>query len=100
MSVRIAVLCRGAVAGAALLGICGAAAWMQASTTGATQGNRVATRVTRAVNDADRVMLHGNVHPKARAEFDRGAVSDAQPITKMMLLLQRSPEQEAELRQL
>src|SRR5262249_38355987 len=101
MSVRKAVVRRGVVAGTAMLVIGAGAAWMQARTAhaGATQASRVAPRVTQAVDDNDRVVLRGNVHPKARAEFDRGPVSDSQPITKMLLLLQRSPEQEAELRQ-
>ena len=71
-----------------------------AAQAGAEQKSRVAARVTEAVDDTRRVALRGNVHPKARAEFDRGAISDAQPITRMLLLLQRSQEQEAELRQL
>jgi len=52
------------------------------------------------VDDTNRTVLRGNVHPKARAEFDGGAVADAQPVTRMVLLLQRSAEQEAALRQL
>jgi len=52
------------------------------------------------VDDTNRVVLRGNVHPKARAEFDRGAIADAQPVTRILMLLQRSPEQEAALRQL
>ena len=93
---------RGVFAGAAVLAISGVFAWVHAGTAqaAASQGGRVTPRVTEAVDEAQRVVLRGNVHPKARPEFDRGAVSDAQPITKMMLLLQRSPEQEAELRQL
>ena len=46
------------------------------------------------------MLLRGNVHPLAQAKFDQGAVSDAQPVDRMLLLLQRSPEQEAALRQL
>jgi subtilase family serine protease len=52
------------------------------------------------VDDTNRTVLRGNVHPKARAEFDRGAVADAQPVTRILLVLQRSAEQEAALRQL
>jgi hypothetical protein len=64
------------------------------------QRSRVAARVTDTVDDTDRMVLRGNVHPSARAEFDRGAVADAQPVTRMLLLLQRSAEQEAALQQL
>ena len=54
-------------------------------------------RVVEAVDNARRVTLPGNVHPLARAEFDRGAASDALPMTRMLLLLKRSDEQEAAL---
>ncbi len=54
-------------------------------------------RVVEAVDNAKRITLPGNVHPLARAEFDRGAVADAQPITRILLLLKGSDEQEAEL---
>jgi subtilase family serine protease len=46
------------------------------------------------VDNARRVTLAGNVHPLARAEFDRGAVADGQPMTRILLLLKRSDEQE------
>jgi hypothetical protein len=72
--------------------LAGQGAWAQA-------GN-VPARVLSAVDDTQTVALKGNVHPLARAEFDQGAVSDAAPATRMMLLLQRSPQQEAALRQL
>ncbi len=65
-----------------------------------TQAAPVPARVTQTVDEGNRVMLHGNVHPMARAEFDRGAVADSQPASRMTLLLQRSPEQETALRQL
>ena len=54
-------------------------------------------RVVQAVDNARRVTLPGNVHPLARAEFDRGAASDVLPMTRMLLLLKRSDEQEAAL---
>src|SRR5579863_1762321 len=57
----------------------------------------IAARVVEAVNDASRVTLSGNVHPLARAEFDRGAVADAQAMNRMLLLLKRSDGQEASL---
>lgn len=61
---------------------------------------RVPSRVTAPVNDAQTVELKGNVHPMARPEFDRGAVAESQPMSRMLLLLQRSAAQEAALRQL
>src|ERR1700681_128737 len=57
-------------------------------------------RITQAIDEKQWVLLHGNVHPLAQAKFDQGAVSDAQPLDRMLLLFQRAPEQEAALRQL
>jgi hypothetical protein len=71
-----------------------------AGQSGGEQKSRVAARVTDTVDDTNRMVLRGNVHPWARAEFDRGAVADAQPVTRMLMLLQRSAEQEAALQQL
>ena len=64
------------------------------------QVSSVPARVTRAVDDQVRVILKGNTHPLARPEFDRGAAPDNQPMRRMLLLLKRSPEQEAALRKL
>src|SRR6266404_5248317 len=95
-------LCRGVLAGTSLLAFSclQAGAQTTAAQSGAEQKNRVAARVTDQVDDTNRTVLRGNVHPKARAEFDQGAVADAQPLTRILLLLQRSAEQEAALRQL
>ena len=57
-------------------------------------------RITKAIDEKQLVLLRGNVHPLALAKSDQGAVSDAQPLDRMLLLLQRAPEQEAVLRQL
>ena len=57
-------------------------------------------RITRAIDNTQLVRLKGNVHPLARARFDQGAMNDVQPVDRMLLLLQRSPDQESELRQL
>lgn len=66
----------------------------------AAQTTNIPARITQAVDEKNLVVLQGNVHPLARAEFDQGAVADAQPIRRILLLLQRSPDQEAALRQL
>jgi hypothetical protein len=58
---------------------------------------QVRPRVLEAVDDARRITLSGNVHPLARAEFDRGAVAESQPMNRILLLLKRSDEQEAAL---
>src|SRR3984893_3096435 len=57
-------------------------------------------RITKAIDEKQLVLIRGNVHPLALAKSDQGAVSDAQPLDRMLLLLQRAPEQEAVLRQL
>src|SRR5713101_760620 len=95
-------LSRGVLAGALLLALSclQVGAQTPAAQSGADQQNRVAARVTETVDDTNRMVLRGNVHPQARAEFDAGVVADAQPVTRMLLLLQRSEEQETALRQL
>ena len=47
-----------------------------------------------------RVILRGNVHPLARAEFDHGSAPDNLPQRRMLLLLKRSAAQEAALQHL
>ncbi|MGD0680878.1 MAG: chitobiase/beta-hexosaminidase C-terminal domain-containing protein [Terracidiphilus sp.] len=74
--------------------------------------SQVAPRVQSAVDDAARVVLRGNTHPQVQAAAghagstlsipansatDLGAVDDSLPAGRMLLLLQRSPEQEAAL---
>ncbi len=66
----------------------------------AAQNNSARPRVTARVDDAARTTLRGRVHPLARAQNDQGVVADSQPIRRMLLLLQRGPEQEAALKQL
>ncbi|HEY6386574.1 MAG TPA: Ig-like domain repeat protein [Candidatus Acidoferrum sp.] len=64
------------------------------------QAAAVPARITQAIDETQLVPLKGNVHPLARPEFDQGAVSDSMSANRMLLLLQRSAEQEAALRQL
>src|SRR6266404_1450847 len=102
MSIHKTGLTRGVLAGASLLAFScfPAAGQTPAAQSGAEQKSRVPARVTDTMDDTNRTVLRGNVHPKARPEFDRGAVADAQPVTRILLVLQRSAEQEAALRQL
>src|SRR6266403_1633866 len=102
MKIQKISLCRGVLVGSAALAFCcwQAGAQTAAARSGAQQAGRVAARVIDTVDDTNRTMLRGNVHPMARPEFDRGTVADAQPLTRILLLLQRSAEQEAALRQL
>jgi hypothetical protein len=64
------------------------------------QTKLAAPRITQAIDEAKLVKTGGKVHPLARAEFDRGVVADSLPMNRMILMLQRSPEQEAALRSL
>src|SRR6266849_591106 len=66
----------------------------------AAQTKPAAARITQAIDEKNLVQLRGNVHPLARAEFDQGVVADSQPMNRMLLLLQRSPEQGVALQQL
>ncbi len=59
----------------------------------------LASRIMQPINDAFRVTLKGNVHPLAQARFDLGTVPDSFAASRMVLLLQRSPEREAALQQ-
>lgn len=60
----------------------------------------VVPRITQAVDESQRVILKGNTHPLARAQYDRGAAPPDLPLNRMLLVLKRSPEQESALRQL
>jgi subtilase family serine protease len=72
----------------------------QSATPVAQTSSPVQARITQAIDQKNLITLSGNVHPLGRPEFDQGPVSDAQPLHRMLLLLQRSPEQEAALGQL
>jgi len=54
-------------------------------------------RLTQYVNDDVHTQLKGGVHPLARAEFDLGSVDDDLPMENLIMVLQRSPEQELAL---
>jgi hypothetical protein len=56
--------------------------------------------ITSKIDDARLATLKGNVHPLATAANDRGAVDDSTPMTDLLLVLKRSPEQQAALDQL
>src|SRR5258708_25388630 len=89
-------LCRGVLAGTSLLAFSclQAGAQTTAAQSGAEQKNRVAARVTEQVEDTNRTVLGRNLHPKARAEFGQGPVAAGQPLTRLLLLLQRNAGQE------
>src|SRR5579863_7188724 len=56
-------------------------------------------RITRFIDDEQRVMLRGNVHPMARAEFDAGAVPSDYRMDRMLLTLLPDLSQQAALNQ-
>ena len=60
----------------------------------------VAPRITEAVDETKLVTLTGNTHRMAQAQFDQGPAPDSLPLDRLMLILKRSPEQEAALRTL
>jgi hypothetical protein len=64
------------------------------------QNSSVPLRITQAIDDAKLTRLHGNVHPLARPEFDRGAAPPALPMQRMLLVLKRSSQQETSLQTL
>src|SRR2546428_11590693 len=64
------------------------------------QTSNIPARITQAIDEKNLFTLSGNVHPLARPEFDQGPVADAQPLKRMLLLMQRGPEQEIALQQL
>ncbi len=64
------------------------------------QKPQVVSRVAGEVDETRTVKTRGNVHPLARSEFDRGTLGDSTPMTRMLILLQRSTEQEVALGQL
>ncbi len=59
-----------------------------------------APRITRRVNEAQRETLTGNTHRLARSEFDRGAAPVDLPMERMLLVLNRSADQETQLESL
>ena len=91
MKIRMKAMC--AILGPLAIALCGVFPV-------AAQTRPVPSRVTAEVDDTRTVQLKGNVHPLARPEFDRGAVADSQPMTRMLLTLQRGAEQETALQQL
>ncbi len=52
------------------------------------------------MDEANLTVLKGNTYYLASAEYDRGAAPASLPMNRMLLVLQRSPSQEAALEQL
>ncbi len=54
-------------------------------------------RITQNVDDQNLTLLRGNTHPLAQKKFDQGAAPASMPMHRMMLVLQRSPQQDHSL---
>ena len=61
----------------------------------AAQGVAPAIRIVDRIDESNLVTLKGNTHPAANAKNDRGRVSADLPMTDLVLVLSRSPEQQA-----
>ncbi|MGO9270105.1 MAG: choice-of-anchor D domain-containing protein [Terriglobia bacterium] len=66
---------------------------------GRAQGQRaeVRSRIVGALDDDQRIVLTGSTHPLAQARFDQGAAPDHLQLDHVLLVLKRTPEQQAEL---
>jgi subtilase family serine protease len=64
------------------------------------QGVVPSARIKEVVDETRRTILRGNTHPFAQPAFDLGTAAADLPMERMLLVLKRSPEQEAALRQL
>jgi len=62
-----------------------------------TQATYSLPRINAAVDDTKLTVLRGNTHPLAQPKYDRGPVAASLPMQHMLLVLKRSPEQEAAL---
>ncbi len=56
--------------------------------------------ITQSVDDAKLTTLRGNTYPLAQKRFDQGVAPASLPMQRMLLLLQRSPQQDLALRTL
>lgn len=80
--------------------VCAVVALFAGSVSVWAQKSTVPSRIVETVDDTHTVTLHGNVHPLAKPQYDQGALPDSQPMSRMLLLLQRSATQEQTLKQL
>jgi len=74
------------------------AAWLCIATVGRGQAlPKPITRIVAPIDNAQLVVLKGNTRPETVSGKDLGAVDAAMPLSRMQLVLQRSPEQQAAL---
>src|SRR5215467_4472038 len=62
-------------------------------------GAQARPRITQAIDETNRVALHGNTRPEVVLANDRGPVANDFAMEHMLLQLKRSPEQEQALQQ-
>ncbi len=60
-------------------------------------GPTVNSRITSPIDEGALVKLSGNTLPAVQAGFDRGPAPESMPAERLMLILKRSPQQEADL---
>ncbi len=63
----------------------------------AAQSPNPTPRITQAIDETNLVVLRGNTHPLALPQYDQGEAPASLPMQRMLLVLQRSPQQEAAL---
>ncbi len=61
------------------------------------QNSTAPTLIASNINEGQLITLSGNTHPLAKAAFDRGPASSDLPMSRMLLVLKRSPQQETAL---
>src|SRR5580704_4818122 len=66
----------------------------------AAQTPTVQSRITAPMDETRLTLLSGNTHPLAQPQFDRGLAPASLPMDGMLLVLKRSPAQQAALEQL
>ncbi|HEY0796880.1 MAG TPA: protease pro-enzyme activation domain-containing protein [Acidisarcina sp.] len=57
----------------------------------------IAARITQQIDESSLVTLRGNTHPLAKPLYDHGLAPASLPARRMLLVLKRSPQQEADL---
>ncbi|HEX4426436.1 MAG TPA: protease pro-enzyme activation domain-containing protein, partial [Terriglobales bacterium] len=57
----------------------------------------IPSRIIQSIDENQLVLLPGNTHPLALPKFDQGIANPSMSMDRMLLLLKRSPEQEAAL---
>jgi hypothetical protein len=102
MKLPISILSKSLFIFAAILALAGTDIAAQTRTDNVAAKPRavIPVRITQAIEETQTVRLSGNVHPLAKPEFDQGLVDDAIPMSRMLLVLQRSPEQQTALEEL